>query len=96
MRLTIKKVVHLNADSNWKEPAFSFFDCDMSEFGYIPISEQDISIDIPDDFNPIPMQINNLKEQQQKIRAEAEAKAQAIDKQIQKLLAIEAPKNEAV
>lgn len=99
MKITVKKFVHLNADSPLDTPSFSFFECDMSEYGYIPISEQEITVEVPDWFNPIPIQVDCLKEQQRKIRAEAEAKVLFINEKIQKLLSIEAPKevqNEAV
>ncbi len=91
MKVILNKFVHLGADSPPDKPVFSFFECDMTDYGYILIGEQEIAIEVPDDFNPVPIQISALKEAQQKIRAEAEQKTLVIEEKIQKLLAIEAP-----
>ena len=91
MKITVNKFVHIDANSTAGKPKFDFFDCDMSDYGEVPIGQQDITIEIPDDFNPVPLQINALKEAQAKVRAEAESKIVALDEKIQKLLAIEAP-----
>lgn len=91
-KITVRKFVHVPADTPPENPDFTFFNCDMKDYGYVLINEQDITIEVPDDFNPVPAAIAALRSKQQKIRAEAEQKSLLIDEQIQKLLAIEAPK----
>ena len=91
MKITVNKFVHVAVDGPVDSYKFNFFDCDMSGYGHIPINEQEITFEVPDDFNPVPLQINALKEAQAKVRAEAESKIVALDEKIQKLLAIEAP-----
>jgi hypothetical protein len=56
---------------------------------YVKISHQEFEVDIPDDFDPRPIQIAALRAEKTKVMAEAEAKKQNIDEQISRLLAIE-------
>ncbi len=97
MKIIIKKIVHLSLNSTATNPDYYFFDVDMSEYGYAPIGEeQEIALEVPDNFNPIPLQIQALKKEQQKIKTEAEMKTMALDAKIQTLLCIEAPKSEVL
>jgi hypothetical protein len=56
---------------------------------YVLISEQEFEVEIPDDFDPRPLQIKGLRAVKEKIIAEAHAKVINLEEQIQKLLAIE-------
>ena len=56
---------------------------------HIFLFEQEIEIDIPDDFDPTPIQIEKLRKEKQRILAEAQVKANNIDQQIQEMLCIE-------
>lgn len=56
---------------------------------YVKIAHQEFTVEIPDDFDPRPIQIAALREERTKVTAEAEAKKANIDEQISRLLAIE-------
>jgi hypothetical protein len=56
---------------------------------YVMIREQEFEVEIPDDFDPRPIQIATLRAEREKIVAECEAKKQNLDEQIMRLLAIE-------
>jgi hypothetical protein len=74
-----------------EEYEYSTSTTDMSDYGYIPITTKDIevSIDIPEDFDPVNGHIDSLKAEKQKIAAEAQLKMNNLEEQIQSLLAIE-------
>jgi hypothetical protein len=48
-----------------------------------------MEFDIPDDFDPRPAMISGLREQKQKVIADAQLEAMKIEERIQKLLCIE-------
>lgn len=94
MIVKIKKIVHISLDSSVDSPKFAFFDCDMTEYGYALIGEQEFSINIPENFNHVPLIVNSLRKEQQKIRLEAEMKIATVEERIQKFLALPSPKSE--
>jgi hypothetical protein len=53
------------------------------------IREMEVEFEVPDDFDPVPKQIDMLKEAKQKLMADTQVKINNIDEQIQSLLAIE-------
>lgn len=79
------------------KPAIELYPFDMSSAGaeYVFIGKQTLNVDVPDDFDPRPSQVENLRKKQQEILAEAQMKVTNIDEQIQRLLCIEAPKDDA-
>lgn len=94
-------IVQIEAYVTWvkyewhDEPKYTLNPDDMSVCGpeYVPIRKQTFEVEIPDDFDPRPQQINSLRKQQEQILAEATAKATNIEEQIQRLLCLEAPKD---
>jgi hypothetical protein len=62
---------------------------DWADESRVIIMEHSIEVDIPDDFDPIPAKIANLRKEKQRIQAEAHVKAENIEQQIQELLCIE-------
>lgn len=97
MKMKIKKYLHISVDSSLENPNFTFFDCNMEGYGYIQVGEeQEITIEVPDNFNPIPKQIEALKNEQTRIQAEAQVKVMALNEKIIKLLFIEAPKEKEI
>jgi len=88
MKMTIKQTLHSRRDY-CGAVEFTLFSCDMSEYGHVCIGEQEIIIDVPDDFNPVVAEIAMLRATQQKIQADAQVKANAIEDQISKLSCIE-------
>jgi hypothetical protein len=91
MKVTVKSVLHWHKYEWEKEPSFQFWRCDMSDNGpeYVSLGVREVEVEIPDDFDPRPQQIAKLREHKRKIQAEAQAKADNIEDQIQRLLCLE-------
>lgn len=53
------------------------------------VREEDIVLDVPDDFDPRPVMVDALREQKVAVMAEATKRATQIEQRIQSLLAIE-------
>ncbi len=65
---------------------------DPRDSGYskaVLVSEHSIEVDVPDDFDPRPQQIQVLEKKRDAVRAEMSARITEINQQIQSLLAIE-------
>lgn len=89
--MKLKIYVHAKAFEFGNRVVYHVSDIDMSEY-YGPVVFEG-EVDIP--FEPvtpadlIPGQVAILRKEQQKVRAEAEVRANAVEEQISKLLAIE-------
>lgn len=88
-QVTIKGFVHYRRDDCLGEDLFSIFSLDMSNYGYVLVGEREFTVDIPDDFNPVPRQIEVLEHDQERILADANEKINAIQERISKLRALE-------
>lgn len=81
-------VVHMS--KHWDgEIEYSLACCDMSEHGWTKVCDVTVEFETPDDFNPIAAEISALKQQKQRIQAEAQQKANEIDDRIAKISCIE-------
>lgn len=89
MKQTIKGYIHFEQEPWMDAPKFSIYSCDMSSCGYVFIREQEFEVDIPDDFNPIAMQIAALEQSQSALRKKFADEMMAIDKRISELQCIE-------
>ena len=91
MKANIKAVVHWRKWEWENEPVYIINPSDLSRVDpcYVPVREIEIEVEIPDDFDPRPQQIEALRKEKQRILAEAEVKATNIEEQIQRLLCIE-------
>ena len=89
MKVVLKQYVHSRRCEYTGKLSYHLFVAEMSEYGYVMVNEQEITIDIPDDFNPVASEIEMLRAAKQKIQAEAQVKANAIEDQISKLSSIE-------
>jgi hypothetical protein len=91
MKTTIKGYVLWVNDSWMKEPHFELWPSDVSRCSPNKafIKEQDFEVEIPDDFDPVPGQIDALREKQTELRAEMQVKLNNLEEQIQRLLCIE-------
>ena len=94
MKVTINAFIVYHHSAWMDKPEYIISWSDMACLGaeYALVRQQDIEVEIPDDFDPNPVMIKNLRAKQTEIRAEAEAKVTNIEEQIQRLLCIEAPK----
>lgn len=91
MNVTVKGILHWTKQQWETDPQYQIFRCDMSDVSpeYIAIKPVNIELEIPDDFDPVPRQIEALKAKKQEILADAQFKANNIEEQIQRLLCIE-------
>ena len=91
MKTKIKAFLHWHKYSWQTTPEYQLRHVDMSGRSpeYVLISEHEFELDIPDNFDPRPQQIKALREEKQKILADATAKATNIEEQIQTLLSLD-------
>lgn len=71
---------------------FDFLTYNPTQFAHndrVVIREETIEVEIPDDFDPRPAQVEMLQEQQRKVRAEMSARINELQERINKLLALE-------
>ena len=91
MKVTVKGFLHYHK-SEWDEfPRYQIFSSDMSCIGpeYVPIKEVEIDMEIPDDFDPIPKQVEALRAKKKEVMAESQQKLNDLEHQIQAFLCIE-------
>lgn len=79
---------------HWKQgykdtDEWSLFSVDMSEYGYVLVGKQQIEFDVPDDFNPVPIQVAMLKAEKEKAMEEFNLRVARINEQISKLTCLE-------
>ena len=90
MKVTINGFVY-HRQYEWDtEPKYEFWNNDgWSDANRVLVMPHSMEVDIPDDFDPTPVKIANLRAEKQRIQAEAHVKAENIEAQIQELLCIE-------
>jgi hypothetical protein len=90
MKVSIQGFIHTQSREHADTRTFSFFGCDMSEYGYVKVAPYTITTDIEiDEALLTKSEIEALRAEQQKIRAEAHAKVMNLEERISKLLALE-------
>jgi len=88
---TIKGFVH-HCKETWDEHAtYEIFPFSMQGTlaSRVLVGEQEFEVEIPDDFNPIPLQLAVLEEQKRRVRLKLAEQLADIDAQISKLTCIE-------
>lgn len=91
MKITVKHWLTRVQFASGMEPEFKLFPFDMQGSGdqYITVREQDVELDIPDDFDARPQMIAALEEKRRKAMADHEAFMNVIEGRIASLRAIE-------
>lgn len=94
MKVTMKGILHFTQWSWENVPSYRIYDVDMTNRSdenvtYAPIKEVSIDFEIPDDFDPRPAVIAGLRDQKQKILADAQVAANKVEERIQQLLCLE-------
>jgi len=91
--MKVKVKAYLMCTQNeWQDaPQFAFWPSDVSSVSleHALVGVHELEVDVPDDFDPIPGRIDTLRKKKQEILAEAQAKANNIEDQIQRLLSLE-------
>lgn len=90
MKVKIKGIIHWQC-YEWDEPKYALWSTDMSSAGpqYVPIQPHEFEVDIPDDFDPRPKQVEALRQKKKEVLAAAQEKVNNLEDQIQRLLCIE-------
>lgn len=90
MKVQIKGFIFAGTDYHG-ELVYSFADYDRSQFdnGLVKVREHTFEADVPDEFDPRPGMIANLKREKQRVLAECAAQVTELDGRIQSLQAIE-------
>lgn len=81
--------MHVAYKKSFGTEAFHLFQSDMSQYGYVPVCETEVEVDIPDDFDPLAGQVATLKQQRAKVHAEFQARVNEIDDALAKLLCLD-------
>lgn len=90
MKVQIKGFIFARPDYHG-ELVYSFADYDRSQFdnGLLKVREHTFEADVPDEFDPRPGMIANLKREKQRVLAECAAQVTELDGRIQSFQAIE-------
>jgi len=90
--MKVKTTVHIHYSKHeWEdEGQFLVYACKLDDNSYrAHVCEQEIEIEVPDDFDPRAQQIAALVEQKQKVMADYQKTVTEINDRINKLQAIE-------
>ena len=90
MQVTINGHIFL-LKRQWQEKgSFTFADTGMDQFPeYIKVMPHSFTVEVPDDFDPIPGQVAAIKKQQQELKAAFAKKMMELEDDLSKLLCIE-------
>lgn len=99
MKVNIKAYVHAQKRDRWDsekqewvpEVSYVIHACDMTKYieDSVFIGEQEIEVEIPDDFDFRPGLVESLEREKKAVMAEFGKRVAELDAKIQKLLAIE-------
>jgi hypothetical protein len=90
--MKIKTTVHIHHQKyEWEDKGeYLVYSCKLDDSDYRAyVCEQEIEIEVPDDFDPRAQQIAALEKQKQKVMAEYQKTVTEINERINKLQAIE-------
>src|SRR5260370_24404741 len=88
--ITIKGFIH--AQRNWlndSEYSYTHWTHDMSGHGYVLVCPHDVTVEIPDDFNPIAAEVFSLEAQKKAVREQFHRNTAELNEKISKLLSLE-------
>jgi hypothetical protein len=80
----------------YAEPYYMFFTFDACDAETVKVMGYTLEVEIPDDFDPRPGMLANLREQKRAVEAEYAVKVNVIENKIRNLLAIEHQPSEVV
>lgn len=90
--MAIKKLsmfLHYQTESFWEEDErWVLRNCKLNSSGDIFVKDVEVSVDVPDNFDPRPKQVEALQERKQELEKKFNAEVTRIDTEISKLLAI--------
>jgi hypothetical protein len=92
MKVTIKGYITCQQYAWDDKPTFSFYSFDPTDYdeSTVKVMEHEFEVEVPDNFDPRPGQVEALKAKKEKVQAEFASKVKEIDDRISSLLAISA------
>ena len=88
MKVQIDGFILWKHDSWEPKGQFFFREWEMEEHGYVTVRPHSIEFDVPDDFNPVPGQIEVLEKEKAQVRKEFNARIAQLNEHIGKLQAL--------
>jgi hypothetical protein len=90
MKIKITAHIHFNKHSWETEGRFDLFSIKLDDTDYRTyVGEQEVEIEVPEDYDPRAQQIAALEKQKQKVMADFQKSVDEINERISKLLAVE-------
>lgn len=95
MKKVIKGFIHYrNKYSSDQDETYTFLSYDLTDSEYadgrVMVRPHEFEIEVPDNFDPRPQQVQALEKEKQKARAEFAARITEIERQISELTCLEA------
>jgi hypothetical protein len=94
MKTVIKGFIHYRKPRWDGEKEFEFFGYDLTDnesaYGRVMVQAHEFEVELPDDFDPRPQQVQALEKEMQKVRADFAARVTEIERQISTLTCLEA------
>jgi hypothetical protein len=90
--MKIKTTIHIHYSKHeWEDKGqYLVFSCKLDDNNYrVHVCEQEIEIEVPDDFDPRAQQIAALEDEKKRVMAEYQMSVKRIQDRINKLQAIE-------
>lgn len=90
MKIKVTAHIHSQQYSCDEKPEFIFFSCKLEDTDYRTyVGEQEVEIEVPDNYDPRAQKIAALEKQKQKITADFQKSMNDIQRRIMELQAIE-------
>ena len=86
MKKTQEIFVHLN---KYDQDGYILNQFDMSSCGYVLVNKQIVEFEVPDDFDPVPVQVVMLRAEEAKVRKDFNERIAQIKEELSKLQCLE-------
>ena len=85
MKVTIKGHIAVQKCKYSGEVRYQYFSHDMSDIGFVKVMDYPIEVEIPDDFDPRPQQVDALNAEKKKLLAAPSGRLIQIEQEISEL-----------
>jgi hypothetical protein len=89
MKVEIQGGIYRRQPMYFDKPFYCFFAFEASDAETVKVMDYTLEVEIPDNFDPRPGMLANLREQKRAVEAKCHAEVMVIENKIQNLLAIE-------
>lgn len=88
MKVSAEVFIHWKKQFDPDAHGFHIWQTDMSQYGYVLVNKQAVEFEVPDDWDPTPVQIDMLQKEIQKAEKEFSDRVMRLKEEISKLQAI--------